>query len=70
MKSFITLVCGIQKISGFETMGEVWLLAITLDDVAKLARVSCSAVSRTFTDGTSVSLKMRIKVEKAANDPA
>ncbi|MCK0167329.1 LacI family transcriptional regulator [Jannaschia sp. S6380] len=38
----------------------------TLKDVAIRAGVSPSAVSRTFTDGASVSGKMRRKVEKAA----
>jgi DNA-binding LacI/PurR family transcriptional regulator len=38
----------------------------TLKDVAELAGVSRSAVSRTFTKGASVSAKMRRKVEKAA----
>ncbi len=38
----------------------------TLKDVALRAGVSTSAVSRTFTDGASVSDKMRRKVEKAA----
>jgi len=38
----------------------------TLKDVAELAGVSTSAVSRTFTDGASVSAKMREKVELAA----
>ncbi|MFD0980588.1 LacI family DNA-binding transcriptional regulator [Tropicimonas aquimaris] len=38
----------------------------TLRDVAERAGVSRSAVSRTFTDGASVSAKMRRKVEKAA----
>ncbi|WP_342078244.1 LacI family DNA-binding transcriptional regulator [Yoonia sp. SS1-5] len=38
----------------------------TLKDVANRAGVSTSAVSRTFTDGASVSVKMRRKVEKAA----
>lgn len=38
----------------------------TLKDVADLAGVSRSAVSRTFTKGASVSPKMRLKVEKAA----
>ena len=38
----------------------------TLKDVAIRAGVSRSAVSRTFTDGASVSDKMRRKVEKAA----
>lgn len=41
-------------------------MAVTIKDVALLARVSRSAVSRTFTDGASVSDKMRKKVEKAA----
>ena len=40
----------------------------TLRDVAKRAGVSRSAVSRTFTDGASVSEKMRQKVEKAAEE--
>jgi DNA-binding LacI/PurR family transcriptional regulator len=40
----------------------------TLKDVAARAGVSSSAVSRTFTDGASVSPKMRKKVEKAARD--
>ncbi|MEP4195297.1 MAG: LacI family DNA-binding transcriptional regulator [Aliishimia sp.] len=41
-------------------------MAATLKDVANKAGVSTSAVSRTFTDGASVSVKMRRKVEKAA----
>jgi len=41
-------------------------LAITLKDVARKAGVSASAVSRTFTDGASVSDATRLKVEKAA----
>lgn len=41
-------------------------MAATLKDVANRAGVSTSAVSRTFTDGASVSVKMRRKVEKAA----
>jgi len=41
-------------------------MAVTLKDVAELAGVSRSAVSRTFTDGASVSEKTRRKVEKAA----
>ena len=40
----------------------------TLKDVAERAGVSRSAVSRTFTDGASVSDKMRRKVEKAARE--
>lgn len=43
-------------------------MAVTLKEVAKRAGVSRSAVSRTFTDGASVSDKMRHKVEKAARD--
>lgn len=43
-------------------------MAPTLKDVAERAGVSTSAVSRTFTDGASVSAKMRRKVEKAASD--
>jgi len=43
-------------------------MAITLKDVAMRAGVSRSAVSRTFTDGASVSPKMRRKVEQAAAD--
>ena len=43
-------------------------MAITLKEVAERAGVSRSAVSRTFTDGASVSEKMRRKVEKAANE--
>ncbi|MEM9011168.1 MAG: LacI family DNA-binding transcriptional regulator [Pseudomonadota bacterium] len=39
---------------------------VTLKDVAKLAGVSRSAVSRTFTEGASVSAKTRRKVEEAA----
>lgn len=41
-------------------------MAATLRDVANKAGVSTSAVSRTFTDGASVSVKMRRTVEKAA----
>ncbi|MCT4682422.1 MAG: LacI family transcriptional regulator, partial [Roseicyclus sp.] len=41
-------------------------MAITLRDVADRAGVSRSAVSRTFTEGASVSPKTRAKVEKAA----
>ena len=43
-------------------------MSVTLKEVAQRAGVSRSAVSRTFTDGASVSDKMRQKVEKAAND--
>ena len=43
-------------------------MAATLKDVANKAGVSTSAVSRAFTDGASVSLKMRRKVEKAASE--
>ncbi|MXQ06831.1 substrate-binding domain-containing protein [Alphaproteobacteria bacterium GH1-50] len=41
-------------------------MPITLKDVAARAGVSRSAVSRTFTEGASVSAKTRKKVEKAA----
>ncbi len=41
-------------------------MPVTLKDVAIRAGVSTSAVSRTFTDGASVSEKMRQKVEEAA----
>lgn len=40
----------------------------TLDDVAKKASVSASAVSRTFTPGASVSKKTRQRVLKAAEE--
>jgi DNA-binding LacI/PurR family transcriptional regulator len=40
----------------------------TADDVARLAGVSKSAVSRAFTPGASISPKMRAKVEAAANE--
>ncbi|MEM6371715.1 MAG: LacI family DNA-binding transcriptional regulator [Pseudomonadota bacterium] len=43
-------------------------MAVTLKEVAERAKVSRSAVSRTFTDGASVSEKMRRKVEKAARE--
>jgi DNA-binding LacI/PurR family transcriptional regulator len=43
-------------------------MAATLKDVAIRAGVSTSAVSRAFTDGASVSEKMRKKVEKAAQE--
>ena len=43
-------------------------MAITLKEVAARAGVSRSAVSRTFTDGASVSDKMRRKVERAARE--
>lgn len=42
-------------------------MAVTLKDVAGLAGVSRSAVSRTFTEGASVSSKTREKVMQAAN---
>lgn len=41
-------------------------MAVTLKDVAEHAGVSPSAVSRVFTEGASVSVKMRKKVEKSA----
>ncbi len=43
-------------------------MAVTITDVALLAKVSRSAVSRTFTEGASVSDKMRKRVEKAADE--
>lgn len=41
-------------------------MVVTLKEVAERAGVSRSAVSRTFTDGASVSAKTRAKVEQAA----
>lgn len=41
-------------------------MRVTLKDVAERAGVSPSAVSRTFTEGASVSRRTRAKVEKAA----
>jgi len=43
-------------------------MAATLKDVAMKAGVSTSAVSRTFTEGASVSIRMRRKVERAATE--
>ncbi|MEM9577879.1 MAG: LacI family DNA-binding transcriptional regulator [Pseudomonadota bacterium] len=43
-------------------------MTVTLKDVAERAGVSRSAVSRTFTEGASVSVKTRRKVEKAAEE--
>lgn len=43
-------------------------MPVTLKDVAERAGVSRSAVSRTFTEGASVSFKTRRKVEKAADE--
>ncbi|WP_341212884.1 LacI family DNA-binding transcriptional regulator [uncultured Limimaricola sp.] len=43
-------------------------MAVTLKEVAELAGVSRSAVSRSFTEGASVSARTRAKVEKAARD--
>lgn len=43
-------------------------MAVTLKEVALRAGVSRSAVSRTFTEGASVSAKTRKKVEKAAEE--
>lgn len=43
-------------------------MAVTLKDVAERAGVSRSAVSRTYTEGASVSTKTRDKVIKAAAD--
>jgi DNA-binding LacI/PurR family transcriptional regulator len=52
--------------TGTPRLGPKAQMAPTLKDVAARAGVSTSAVSRTFTDGASVSPKMRKKVEKAA----
>ena len=41
-------------------------MIVTLKDVAELAGVSRSAVSRTYTEGASVSLKTREKVKKSS----
>ena len=43
-------------------------MAVTLKDVAERAGVSRSAVSRTFTEGASVSAKTRDKVRRAAEE--
>lgn len=43
-------------------------MVVTLKEVAERAGVSRSAVSRTFTDGASVSAKTRAKVEQAAHE--
>jgi DNA-binding LacI/PurR family transcriptional regulator len=43
-------------------------MPVTLKDVAELAGVSRSAVSRTFTPGASVSVRTRAKVESAAQE--
>ncbi|SFJ70729.1 LacI family DNA-binding transcriptional regulator [Jannaschia pohangensis] len=43
-------------------------MSVTLKDVALRAGVSRSAVSRTFTEGASVSVKTRAKVEQAATE--
>jgi DNA-binding LacI/PurR family transcriptional regulator len=43
-------------------------MAVTLKDVAERAGVSRAAVSRCFTDGASVSARMRARVEAAATD--
>lgn len=43
-------------------------MAVTLKEVAMRAGVSRSAVSRTFTDGASVSARTRAKVERAAQE--
>ena len=43
-------------------------MVVTLREVAERAGVSRSAVSRTYTDGASVSAKTREKVEQAAAD--
>lgn len=43
-------------------------MPVTLKDVAERAGVSPSAVSRTFTEGASVSARTRAKVERAAEE--
>ncbi len=43
-------------------------MAVTIKEVALRAQVSRSAVSRTYTEGASVSAKTRKKVEKAADE--
>ena len=43
-------------------------MAVTITDVARKAGVSRSAVSRTFTEGASISDRTRAKVEKAARE--
>ena len=43
-------------------------MVVTLKDVAKMAGVSPSAVSRTFTKGASVSEKVRLKVTQASTN--
>lgn len=45
-----------------------YAMPVTLKDVAERAGVSRSAVSRTFTEGASVSAQTREKVEKAARE--
>ncbi len=44
------------------------IMTVTMKEVAARAGVSRSAVSRAFTDGASVSDKMRVKVERAARE--
>ena len=58
---------GVSRYHSDWTMGRVWM-QVTLKQVALRAGVSTSAVSRTFTDGASVSGKTRAKVEKAAQE--
>jgi DNA-binding LacI/PurR family transcriptional regulator len=43
-------------------------MGVTLKDVASRAGVSRAAVSRTFTEGASVSARMRARVERAATE--
>ena len=56
---------GHHEIEDRESKGR---MRVTLKDVAAKAGVSRSAVSRTFTEGASVSEKTRRKVEKAAEE--
>jgi DNA-binding LacI/PurR family transcriptional regulator len=43
-------------------------MVVTVKNVAERAGVSTAAVSRTFTEGASVSAKTRAKVEQAASE--
>lgn len=57
-----------QSSSGQTSTGRDRKRAVTSYDVAELAGVSQSAVSRCYKPGASVSKKMRAKVEKAAQE--
>ena len=66
----------VHQALGRAVAGRVWIATrmdslpkrhrATIEDVARIAGVSKSAVSRAFTDGASISAKMRIRVEAAA----